>query len=167
MKRQLQVAVAGALCLMLGALPAGAQLQTGEIFGKVLDAAGAAAPTVMVTLESPALLRPLSVTTSSSGTYRFPQIPIGTYRVTFELPGFKRLVREDIRIETAFNAEINARLEVSGVEETLTVKGESPAVDTAVAATGGTFNREMLENLPSARDPWVILQMTPGIVMSG
>jgi hypothetical protein len=146
---------------------AAAQLQTGEIFGRVTDTTGAVLPGATVTIDSPALLRAQSAVTTETGAYRFPNIPIGTYTVKFELAGFKTLVREGIRIETGFNAEINGRLEISTVQETITVSGESPVVDTKQVSTGGNFNREMLENIPSARDPWVILQMTPGIVMSG
>lgn len=158
----------GALVLaVLGwlAVPARAQVQTGEIFGHVADSTGAVLPGVIVTLESPALIRPQSNVTTASGGYRFPNIPAGDYRLKFELTGFKTLVREGVRVQTGFNAEINPRLELSTVEETVTVSGESPIVDTRQVKAGETFTREMLEHLPSARDPWVILEQTPGIVM--
>jgi hypothetical protein len=77
------------------------------------------------------------------------------------------MIRQGVRVVTGFNAEINARLEVSTVQETVTVSGESPIVDTRSTTTGGTFSKELLENIPSARDPWVILEQTPGILMSG
>lgn len=66
-------------------------------------------PGVTVTLSGPALITPQSTVSLESGAYRFPSIPIGLYSVTFELPGFKRFVRQNVRIETGFNAEIDRR----------------------------------------------------------
>jgi hypothetical protein len=146
---------------------ANAAAQTQEVFGRVQDATGGALPGVTVTLASPALIQPQTTVTLADGVYRFPNIPIGSYSVTFELAGFQRMIRQGVRVVTGFNAEINARLEVSTVQETVTVSGESPIVDTRSTTTGGTFSKELLENIPSARDPWVILEQTPGILMSG
>ena len=85
--------------------------------------------------------------------------------MTFEIPGFSRLVRENVRVETDFNAVINAQLRVSQVQETVTVSGAAPGIDTRSTTTGQTFTREMLERIPSARDPGVVLEQT-GIVMN-
>jgi len=79
---------------------AGAQAG-GEIFGRVTDASGAVMPGVAVTISGPALITPQSTTSLKSGAYRFPGIPIGLYAVTFEIPGFNRFVRENVRIERA------------------------------------------------------------------
>jgi hypothetical protein len=143
-----------------------AQQQTGEIFGRVIDRTGAVLPGATVTVTSAALLQPQTAITAASGAYRFPNLPIGVYSVNFELAGFKRLVRADVRIQAGFNAEVNARLELSSVEETVTVTGESPIVDTRTTTLGTNFGKELLEAIPSARDPWVILEQTPGMVMS-
>lgn len=150
----------------LGASTAWAQAQSGEIFGKVSDESGAVIPGVTVTLTSAALITPQSTVTVESGGYRFPSIPVGTYTVTFEIPGFATLVRENVRIETGFNAEINAQLKISQVQEVVTVSAATPVVDTRSTTTGQTFTREMLERIPSARDPWVMMEQTPGIIMS-
>jgi Carboxypeptidase regulatory-like domain len=162
-----RAAVCGVFLLTLaGAVPAWAQVNTGEIFGKVTDGTGAVLPGATVTISSPALLQPQSVATSDSGGYRFPQIPIGTYSVTFDLPGFKKTVREDVVIQAGFHAEINARLELSSVQETVTVTGESPIVDTKSTVLGNNFVKDMLDKIPTARDPWVAIEQTPGITMT-
>jgi hypothetical protein len=155
------------VCALAGAWAprAAAQMQAGEITGRVTDESGSPAPGVTVTLESPALIRPLSATSTASGAYRFPSVPIGVYSVRFELPGFTRLVREGVRVDTGFTAEVNGKLAVSTREETVTVSGESPIVNTTSTAITSNFTRELLDNLPSARDPWVILEQTPGMVM--
>ncbi len=144
---------------------ASAQQQTGEIFGKATDSSGAVLPGVTVTLSAPHLLQPLTAITSETGTYQFPRLPIGTYEVKFELTGFKTVVNQDIYVTVGFSAQINAQLGVSTVQETITVTGESPVVDTRNTGTKQTFTNELLQTIPSARDPWVILQQTAGIAM--
>ena len=152
--------------LLFAASPAFAQTQTGEIFGRVTDGTGAVLPGATVTLTSPALIQPQSTITAASGGYRFPNLGIGVYSVSFELAGFRRVVRTDVRVQAGFNAEVNGRLEISTVEETVTVTGESPIVDVRSNTLGTNFGAELLEAIPSARDPWVILEQTPGMVMS-
>jgi hypothetical protein len=143
-----------------------AQTQTGEILGRVTDTSGAVLPGASVTVTSPALLAAQTAVTSDTGAYRFANLPIGVYRVAFGLPGFTTSVREGVRLEIGFTAEINVRLEVSAVQETVNVNAHSPVVDTTSVRTGETFTREHLERIPSARDPWVILEQTPGMVMN-
>jgi hypothetical protein len=148
-------------------MPARAQVRDGEVFGKVTDTTGAVLPGVLVTLSGPALIQPQTAVTVESGAYRFPRIPIGTYTVSFELTGFKKSVREGVVIQAGFNAEIDTRLEISTVQETVTVSGESPVVDTRSTTLSASFSKDQLETIPTARDPWVMLQQTPGMVMSG
>jgi hypothetical protein len=144
---------------------ASAQQQTGEVFGKATDQSGAILPGVTVTLTSPILLQPEVAVTSETGTYLFPRLNIGTYAVKFELTGFKTVVIEDIIVTVGFRAQINAQMGVSTVQETITVTGQSPIVDTKETGTKQTFTNELLQSIPSARDPWVILQQTAGIAM--
>ena len=142
-----------------------AQSQTGEIFGKVTDQSGAVLPGVTVTLTSSTLLQPLTAVTSDTGSYIFPRIEIGRYTVKFELTGFKTVVVESVQVTVGFSAQINGQLGVSTVQETITVTGQSPIVDTKDTGTKQTFTNELLQSIPSARDPWVILQQTAGIAM--
>src|SRR6266516_1896825 len=71
---------------------------TGSINGKVLDASGAVLPGVTVTASSPSLMGVQTSVTDSGGNYRFPALPPGTYAVSYELPGFNTLKRENIEI---------------------------------------------------------------------
>ncbi len=152
-------------CLLAAATPGTAQVQTGEILGRVTDESGALVAGATVTLSSPALIRPLSAISEKNGAYRFPSLPIGVYAMRIEMAGFATLVRDGIRIETGFNAEINPKLKVSAIQETLTVSGEAPVVDTRSTSIMANYSKELLESLPSARDPWVILEQTAGMVM--
>src|SRR5206468_12879249 len=92
------------------AATASAQMQTGEIFGKVTDQSGGLLPGVTVTLTSPILLQPLTAVTSETGTYQFPRLGIGTYTVKFELTGFKTVVRDGIIVTVGFSAGVNAQM---------------------------------------------------------
>ena len=155
-------AIAAAIVLLAGF----AQAQTtGEIYGKATDKSGAIVPGVTVTLNSPALLQPQVAITSGTGTYRFPGIPIGTYSVKFQLPGFTTVMREGVSIVIGRNAQVNGALDVSAMQEVITVTGEAPLIDLRSNARTNNFNQEALQNIPSARDPWVILQQSAGIVM--
>jgi hypothetical protein len=158
-------AMLAALALMLGATSASAQSQTGEIFGKVTDESGAVLPGVVVTLTGPSLLQPQTATTTETGSFQFPRLNVGVYNVRFELPGFKTVVKEGIEVTVGFAANVSQQLGVSTVQETVTVTGESPIVDTKQTGTRQTFTLEQLQSIPSARDPWVILQQTAGIAM--
>ena len=157
--------VASALLLVLGATAAVAQQQTGEIYGRAADNSGAVLPGATVTVAGPALIQPRVAVTSETGTYRVPELPIGTYSVTFELAGFRTLALQDIRVTIGFRAQVNGALELSTVQETVTVTGASPLVDTRETGTSSTFDLETMQNIPSARDPWVMLERTPGIFM--
>jgi hypothetical protein len=160
-----KVVVLALVALFATSALASAQSQTGEIFGKVTDSSGAILPGVTVTVTGPVLLQPLTAVTSETGTFQFPRIEIGTYSVKFELAGFKTVVNQGIVVTVGFSAAVNAQLGISTVQETITVTGESPIVDTKATGTKQTFTNELLQSIPSARDPWVILQQTAGIAM--
>ena len=142
-----------------------AQATTGSIFGKVTDATGAVLPGVTVTVIGTGLIQPVRVVTAGSGGYQVPSIPNGLYKITFELSGFKTFIRDGVRVTTDGNAQIDARMEVGAVETEVTVTADSPIVDTKTARTGATFTRDVLDAIPTARDPFQVMNMTPGIIM--
>jgi hypothetical protein len=151
--------------VLLGATPALAQVQTGEITGKVTDNSGAILPGVTVTVTGENLIQPQTAITSDNGTYHVPRVPIGSFKVTFELPGFRTVIREAVRVTIGFTAQIDQALEISTVKETVTVSGESPVVDTKSTTARTSFDLDSLQSIPSARDPWVMLERTPAITM--
>ncbi|MBL8144429.1 MAG: carboxypeptidase regulatory-like domain-containing protein [Acidobacteria bacterium] len=146
------------------AVPVSAQT-TGEIYGKVTDASGSVLPGVVITVASPVLLQPQTAVTTATGTYRVPSLPIGVYSVRFELTGFRTVVREGLRLEIGLNAQINQALEISAVEEAISVTAETPLVDVKDTSRTTRFTQEALQSIPSARDPWVILEQSAGVAM--
>lgn len=148
--------------LLLSAVSANAQA-IGSIFGKVTDSTGGVMPGVTVTVTGTGLQQPLVAVTGATGTYQFPNVPIGTYSVTFDLEGFKKAVRPNVIISSGFQAGVDQKMEVGNRTEEVMVSAAPPVVDTKKVTTGATFTRDILENIPSARDPWQIINMTPGV----
>src|SRR5436190_20908049 len=122
--------VAASLALLV-ASSALAQVETGSITGTVTDASSAVLPGVTVTLTGQKLIGGAQTQISdANGGFRFDRLPPGAYTLKFELQGFKAVTRDDIRISAAFVATVNARLEVGNVNETITVTGDAPTIDT-------------------------------------
>src|SRR5687767_12891082 len=134
MRRYLSGLLVAAMAIA-GAAPAYAQgggaSSTGTIQGRVTDAQGAVLPGVTVTATSPALLGQQTTVTSETGNYRFPAVPPGTYTVAYELAGFNTVKREGISITLGFTANVNVELALASLQETVTVTGESPVIDTS------------------------------------
>ncbi|MEI6243457.1 MAG: carboxypeptidase regulatory-like domain-containing protein, partial [Acidobacteriota bacterium] len=148
--------------LLLTAVSANAQA-IGSIFGKVTDSTGGVMPGVTVTVAGTGLQQPLVAVTGATGTYQFPNVPIGTYSVAFELEGFKKAVRPNIIISSGFQAGVDQKMDVGNRTEEVMVSAAPPVVDTKKTTSGATFTKDILENIPSARDPWQIINMTPGV----
>src|SRR5262249_8703815 len=116
------------LCLLLLALPLCAQRITGDISGNVTDSSGAVMPNVTVTAANAATGLSRSAVTSNSGSYRSPELPIGTYKVTVSAQGFKTTVQ---KIEVLAGGLMHAdfKLTVGERTETVEVQGEAPLVE--------------------------------------
>jgi carboxypeptidase family protein len=143
---------------------ADAQITTGALTGTVTDESGGVLPGVTISLAGAALIGGTHVqVTDASGTYRFDRLPPGPYEVVFELTGFRKVVRKDIRINATFTATVDVRLEVGALEETVTVTGESPTVDTKSTVQQTVMNQEILEGVPTGRDVWSLAKIIPGV----
>jgi len=142
------IAVVAFLFLVAGEVMFG-QTGTATINGQVTDESGGVLPGATVTATSPALQVPQVTTVSDAGgRYRLTPLPIGTYIVTFELAGFRSVRREDIRLTAGFTARVDAALSVGALEETVTVSGASPLVDTASPSSPARLRRSS-PSLPS------------------
>lgn len=142
-----------------------AQERTGNIFGKVIDQEGNPLPGVTVTLTSP-FGAPMTSVTSSEGVFRFLSLPPSReYAIKLELTGFKTRVESGIVVAVGVNTNLNLVMEMGVLEEQVTVTAVSPMVDTKKTAVGTNVTQEVLQSLPTARDPWVILQMAPSVIV--
>ncbi|MBI4478354.1 MAG: TonB-dependent receptor [Acidobacteria bacterium] len=139
---------------------------TGAINGRVTDNTGAVLPGARVVATSAALMGTREAVTNEEGNYRFPAVPPGDYTLTFELDGFITVRREGIRVGLGFTATVNIEMRIAGLEESLTVTGESPVVDTQATKITTSFDTQMLASLPNARDQWAILAESPAVRLS-
>lgn len=165
MRRTSVAALVGAL-LLSSASAAWAQ-QASAIAGIVKDTSGAVLPGVTVEASSPALIEKVrAVVTDGEGRYNIVGLRPGTYTVTFALPGFSSLKREDVELTAGFTATVNADLQVGSVTETLTVSGESPLVDVANVRTQNVVSKQLLDVLPNGNKTMnMIMTLTPGMTM--
>jgi hypothetical protein len=155
------------LCLaLLWAVPTSAQDFRGRINGTVTDNTGAVLPGVTVTASSPALIQPQVQVTGVDGVYRFIALPPGVYTIDFELSGFQTVRREGVRVVINTTLSVDQQLQVATLQETVTVTGASPIVDTSTTQVGTNFTKELLTEIPNARDIWAAMAQAPGIQMS-
>jgi outer membrane receptor protein involved in Fe transport len=137
------------------AAPAWAQGSTGGLRGVVKDESGGVLVGVTVEAQSPARIGGAAVeVTDTEGTYRFENLPVGVYTVSFTLQGFSTLKREGIRIEVGRSLELGITMAVGAVEQSITVTGDAPVVDAIHSGYTSNFNQQLLENVPSTRTSW-------------
>ena len=141
------------LCVVLVGLcaPAYAQRTTGTIIGAVTDESGGVLPGVTVTLTGAGVAGNPTAVTSETGAYRFPSLPPGEYNVSFALQGFATVSRERVVVPLGETVEIPVQMKVSTLQETVTVTGASPVVNTASAEVSTNLNRQWVENAPQRR----------------
>ena len=151
---------------LLWAAPLAAQEFRGRINGIVTDNTGAVLPGVTVTATSPALIQPQVQVTGADGVYRFIALPPGTYTIDYELAGFQNVKREGVRVVINQTLSVDQQMNVATLQETVTVTGASPVVDTSTTQVGTNFTKELLTEIPNARDIWAAMAQAPGIQMS-
>lgn len=153
------------LSVLLLAVGAMAQVRTGNIYGTVRDAQGAPLPGVAVTLTAP-FGAPMTQVTDDLGIFRFVNLtPSKEYALAAELQGFKKQEKTGIIVVLGQQSKIDLVLEQGALEEQVTVVAVTPTVDAKKTSVGKNVTQEILQSLPSSRDPWNVMQMAPGIIM--
>ena len=163
MRRFLPLVVVMILSIPAWAL---AQVQSGSILVKAVDESGSVVPGATVTISSAIMPQEIVGTTDSGGTYRVPGLAPGNYIVKTSLAGFQTMVREDIRVSQGQTVSIEVPMKVSTLSESVTVKGESPVVDTLTVGANTNISQELLHSTPGGKDIWNMLEYkAPGIVV--
>src|SRR5579864_1512010 len=144
-------------------LPLFAQEFRAGISGIVKDAQGASIPKAPVEAQNVATGDISRTSTNEAGEYAFPVLPIGTYRVTVQVPGFKKAVRDKLELRLGDQVTQDFTLEVGAVSENITVSSGTELLQTTVADKGQVVSEENVHDLPSqARNPFLL-----GIVATG
>src|SRR3954468_777217 len=138
--------------------------QSSAIAGVVRDTTGAVMPGVIVEASSPALIeRVRSATSDERGQYKIVDLRPGTYVVTFTLPGFATVKREGIDLPATFTATVSIELRVGALEETVTVSGASPVVDTQNVIRRQVITKDNIDAMPTSKNWSTIGVMTVGV----
>jgi hypothetical protein len=137
------------------------------IAGIVRDTSGAVIPGVTVEAASPALIEKVrSVVTDGSGQYRIIELRPGDYSVTFTLAGFNTFKRDGIELSGTGVATVNADMRVGALEETVTVSGAAPVVDTQSARQQQVMSRDLIRDLPTSKQFFGLVSLIPGMTTS-
>lgn len=147
-------------------VPGGAWAQTAgaALTGRVADAQGQAMRDVKVEALRVEAGTGFSAVTNENGAYRIASLPVGRYVVRFALPGFQSVEVQDVELHVGQERQLDARLEVAGQRETLTVTAPSSALDTQASASSRTVLAEEVQNLPlNGRQLQNLALLAPGI----
>src|ERR1700676_4622029 len=150
------------LCLVPSSLFA--QGTGGRILGRVADPSGAVLAHAKVTASNQATGVTRDTQTTDSGDYAFPELSVGVYTLTFELPGFKKDVRRGVNLDVNQVITLNMSMQLGAAQEVVDVTSEAPLVDTTSTQLGAVVTNRSVNELPlNARDTYQFLQLQPGV----
>lgn len=164
-RRDVSLTAVVLLCLFDAAI-AHAEVQTGTILVRTVDQQSGAMPCVTVTISSPSIIAGQTEgVTDAGGVYTFRTLLPGTYSVRADLTGFQTLVLEDIVVSVGQTTPLDIVMKVAAIEETVTVSGQSPVIDTTSANVNVTITQQLLQGTPGGRDIWSLMEYkVPGLV---
>lgn len=138
----------------------------GAIRGKVTDTEGTALPGVAVTITGNRI-GSRSVVSSEQGNFRFLNLPVGSdYTLKCELAGFRTFNQEKLIVSFGRDITIDVVMDQSALEEQVTVIGQTPVIDTKKTQVGVNITEEMIMSLPTARNPWTLMTLVPGMLVA-
>ena len=163
MKRlQFCFAVIAVLALSFSAF---AQVQNGQFAGTVTDPSGAAVANAKVTIKNSSTDLSTSASTNASGNYVFNSVPVGSYSLTVEAPGFKTSSNNNLALNAGTIAHVDFKLQIGKASEVIEVTGEAAAVDTDDSKLATTVSSTEIANLPlNGRNVYDLMQQAPGAV---
>lgn len=164
--RSIAVASGVCVCVLLAAIPLLAQVTSGSVFGSVKDTSGAVIPGATVVLISTSRGTTLETTTNENGDFTFPNALGDTYTVRVTMDGFKALERRNVPVSPGERVVVPALvIELGALNETITVTGEAPMIQTSSGERSFTVTSEAVANLPLANRGYSQLaSLTPGVV---
>jgi hypothetical protein len=154
--------------LLLVATPTSAQEFRGAIGGRITDTSGARLPGATVTITNVATNVASTTTTNSEGEYNVLYLTPGTYTLSVELSGFKKMMREGLQVRVGDRLGVDGTLEVGRLEETVSVVAESPLLETRTASSGQVMSEKTIALMPlSDGNPFALARLVPGVAYTG
>ena len=141
---------------------ASAQVFTGRIDVTVEDSTGGRLPGVNVDVTGPVTQNQI---TDAQGQAHFVNMTVGTYTVKATLSGFNAYTNNQVVVAAGAGTPVSVRMSVAGTQETVNVTAATPIIDTRKVANSTDISLDELQNVPSGRDPWVVMQTVPGIIV--
>jgi hypothetical protein len=141
-----------------------AQVKGGDIYGSVVLADGSKVPGVLITVTGEKIGK-LTTISSEKGNFRFLALPPGMYELRCELEGFKTVIRKDIELSLGKSVTLNILMETTTLKEEITVSGRVGVIDTRTTQVGVNVDKEWVESIPTARNPWTVLSALPGLMV--
>jgi hypothetical protein len=167
MKRQMNRIVALTLLSGLAVAACGQDVRA-AITGLVADPSGAPIPGATITVTDVSRNSSVKTETNATGVYVSPYLASGTYRLTAEVEGFKRFVRENIILEAQDRTRVDVVLELGQVTESITVSDSISQLQTETANRSQVINTEMIANIPTqGRNTFQLAWSAPGVVKTG
>ena len=141
-----------------------AQSTGGRILGRVADPTGAVLAGVKVTAINEATGVTRDTLTNGSGDYGFPEVPVGSYRLEFDLSGFKKNIQRAVTVDLNQVVTLNMIMQIGENKEVVEVSSEAPLVDTTSTQLGTVVNDRAIAQLPlNERDTYQFLSLQPGV----
>lgn len=138
---------------------------TGTIAGSVLDPSGAAVAGAKVTATNPNTGFTRNGVTTTSGDFVFPLLPVGTYTVSIEAQGFRRLEQKGVDVRTDQNSTVAVTLQLGQTSEAVTVEANAEMVETRTGALSQVINQQRIVELPlNGRNAAALITLSPGTV---
>jgi hypothetical protein len=142
-----------------------AQALRATVLGRVTDSSGAAVAGAKITVRNAGTELKQTVSTDDQGRYTVPDLDVGTYEVDADRSGFKRVVHSGIALTVGNQLVVDMVLEVGTAEQTITVEGQAPQVETTSSAIGSLIESTQVSNLPlNGRNYTQLLTLAPGVV---
>ncbi len=162
-----QALLAG-LLVIFTAISGHAQTFRGTILGTVTDTTGAVVPGAKITIRNVDTGLVRTTETQADGSYRMPELPIGTYDVAVEKADFQTSITSGVKVDVAAERRVDTALKPGAVKEQITVSGEElPVIETTSNTLGGTLTQESVKDLPiNGRDYTKLIYLNPGVAGS-
>ena len=145
-----------------------AQESRGWILGRITDSSGAPVAKAKVVAFNLATNTQVSGLSNPEGNYEIPYLLPGTYRVTAELTGFSKSVRDNVELRTADRLALNFQLQVGALSESVTVSAETPLLETTSASSGLVMDERRIKELPVVGgNAMYLTRLAPGVTVSG
>jgi len=141
-----------------------AQVRGGDIYGTVVLADGSKVPGVLISVTGDKIGKFTSIS-SQNGNFRFLALPPGLYELRCELEGFKTVIRQNVDVALGKSVTLNILMETTTLKEEITVSGRTGAIDVRKTNVGVNISKEMIESVPTARNPWTVLSSLPGVMV--